>query len=303
MGVEALKSGNSEGAYQYFSRAINLNPNTASYQAGCGAALFNQRIYDKAAEFFGNAAANSKIKPVTAQYLAGRGSSLFYMGKYNEAMAIFTMAINEMGSQATAEFYKARAACYQRINMGDKAGADIAMAARAPQSSGEAIRRIPLPFPAASSVNIEQVAKSGNVSAVLNALDTLKGEGSISAMNALIDASWQQFYGKKDYANTVAILKKLNPGTTAGLKYPAVWYINLIGICLYSAKSYSEALPYFDDACKKAPKEGQYFFNCGNAYYALKNWKQAAERYRGAAALGYAKANEELSKMRKEGKI
>jgi tetratricopeptide (TPR) repeat protein len=218
-------------------------------------------------------------------------------------MAAFTLAIEETEDNATAEFYKARAACYQKLNMGDKAEADIATAARAPQSSGEAIRRIPLPSIVSISVNIEQVSKSENIKTVIDALDSFKKEGYITAMNTLIEASWQLFYNKKEYANTIAILNKLNPETATGLKYPISWYFNLIGICLYSAKSYSEALPYFDDACKKAPKEGQYFFNCGNAYYALKNWNKAAERYREAAVLGYAKANEELGKMRREGKI
>jgi serine/threonine protein kinase/tetratricopeptide (TPR) repeat protein len=303
MGIEMLKSGNNEEAYQYFSKAINLNANVAAYHAGGGAALFHQREYDKSAEFFNRAAANSKIKPITAQYLAAKGSAFFSNGKYNEAMAAFTMSIEELGNQATAEFYCARAACYQKLNMGDKARADIAAAIRPPQSSGEAIRRVPLPSPDASSVNIEQVSKSGNAKTVLNALDTLKSEGSVAAMNALIDASWQPFYEKKDYASAVAILKKLNPQTATGLKYPVSWYINLTGICLYSAKSYSEALPYFEDACKQAPKEGKYFYDSGNAYYVLKNWEKAAERYKEAAALGYAKANDELGKMKKEGKV
>jgi len=147
MGIDALQKGKYSDAFSCFAKAIGINPDNSSYLSGCAAAYFFLGDYKNAAEYYGKAASLCEGKLFTVQFLAAKGSSLFNLAKYNEAMAAFTQAIGEAGKSASAEIYSARAACYQRLNLIDKAVDDIMLADDAPNTSGENIRGIPLPTP------------------------------------------------------------------------------------------------------------------------------------------------------------
>ena len=147
IGGEALRNKNYQAAFSAYSKAAALKADNAAYQAGCGAAYFHLGDYKNSCDFFSKAAALSGSKMFTVQFLAGKGSAFFALTKFNEAAAAFSQAIVEASSSAAAELYNARAACYQKLNMADKARADINAAAKAPKTSGEKIRGVPLPEP------------------------------------------------------------------------------------------------------------------------------------------------------------
>jgi tetratricopeptide (TPR) repeat protein len=142
---EALKNKNYSDAFSCYAKAIGINPDNPGYQAGCGASYFHLGDYKNDAEYFGKALILSKSKLLTSQFLAARGSAFFSLTKYNEAAASFTQAIEEAGQAAPSEFYLARASAYEKLNMADKIRGDLELAEKAPKTSGDKIRGIPLP--------------------------------------------------------------------------------------------------------------------------------------------------------------
>ena len=150
MGGEAMRSKNYQAAFTAYSKAAALKGDNAAYYAGCGAAYYHLGNYKNSGDFFGKAAAAAELsgsKIFTVQFQAGRGSALFKLTRYEEAVAAFSYAIAEASSSAAAELYNARAACYQKLKIDDKARSDINAAAKAPKTSGERIRGVPLPEP------------------------------------------------------------------------------------------------------------------------------------------------------------
>jgi len=301
IGGEALRKGKYSDAYSSYAKAIAINPDNAAYHSGCGAAYYHLGDYKNAVEFYDKAASLSEGKLFTAQFLAAKGSAFFNLAKYNEAMAAFTQAISEAGSSSAAEFYNARAACYQKLNLSDKAHSDLKLAEKAPKTSGEKIRGIPLPAPRASSINIEQAAASGNINTILKALDTLKTEGSITAMNNLIDAGWNIFYNNKDYNSALQVLKKINASAKEGLSRPYSYYVHQTGDCLYYLKKYSEAITYYIEASNMETGNVNYLYDCGVTYEYLGDYSKAKEWYRKAAAKGNTKAKERVTTLENQG--
>jgi tetratricopeptide (TPR) repeat protein len=141
-----VKKNNYKEAFAAYSKAAALKADNAAYQAGCGAAYYHLGDYKNSCDFFAKAAALSSGKrEETVQFMAARGAAFFALAKFSEAAASFTQAITEAASTASAELYNARAACYQKLNIGDKTANDLKSAAKAPKTSGVKIRGVPLP--------------------------------------------------------------------------------------------------------------------------------------------------------------
>ena len=145
IGSEQLRAKKYPEAYNSYAKAINIKPDNPAYYAGCGAAYYHLGDYKNAFDFYTKATSLSGSKLFSAQFHAARGSALYSLTKFNEALAAFTQAITDAGVMAAAEFFTARATCYQKLNIADKAKADQDKALKAPKTSGEKIRGIPLP--------------------------------------------------------------------------------------------------------------------------------------------------------------
>ncbi len=90
LGIIAAQSGNNELAAHYIARAIEKNPNEASYLINLGNVYLSQHKLDDAAGAYDKALS---IKPDLPEAQYNLGSVLHMQGRHNEAIEIFNKAL------------------------------------------------------------------------------------------------------------------------------------------------------------------------------------------------------------------
>lgn len=96
-GRKCFNSGNYEEAAQYFTQAIQENPNKADYYIDLGMAFIGQSKYDEALAQFDRIIMDKNISIVkenNKKALRGKGIAYFYMKDYTEAINQFDQALN-----------------------------------------------------------------------------------------------------------------------------------------------------------------------------------------------------------------
>ena len=112
----ALKSSTANKRIEYFSRALELDPNLASAYEKRGMLYYYQEKYDHVVEDFEN---YTRLAPDDAEGYRMLGMGYLYSGSYNSAIATFTHALKVDPRLFSALCYRAEA--YRRSGKDEEA--------------------------------------------------------------------------------------------------------------------------------------------------------------------------------------
>jgi len=112
----ASKTSTNKKKIEYFSRALELDPNLASAYARRGMLYYYQRKYHKVIEDFEN---YTRLQPDNAEGFRMLGMGYLYAGNYDAAIATFGQALNTDPNLMSALCYRAEA--YRRSGQDEKA--------------------------------------------------------------------------------------------------------------------------------------------------------------------------------------
>ena len=112
----ASKSSTNKKKIEYFTKALELDPNLASAYAKRGMLYYYQRKYLKVIEDFEN---YTRLRPDNAEGYRMLGMGYLYAGNYDAAIATFGHALNTDPNLMSALCYRAEA--YRRSGQDEKA--------------------------------------------------------------------------------------------------------------------------------------------------------------------------------------